>query len=125
MEDHKMIFDQFHFPLIRSSRLKGHKIEHNKERGTGKKSKKDHQSAECGGNQDVRYQERSEMTLDYTKLFRWQETSSQGSFHVGMGRQPMRYGLRQSNSILWACSIGRWYPLGVWNSTNLANVCQA
>ena len=48
------------------------------------------QSAECGGNQDVRYQERSEMTLDYKKLFRWQETSSQGSFHVGMDRQPMR-----------------------------------
>ena len=40
------------------------------------------QSAECGGNQDVRYQEFSEMTLDYTKLFRWQETSSQGSFHI-------------------------------------------
>ena len=30
------------------------------------------------------------MTLDYKKLFRWQETSSQGSFHVGMDRQPLR-----------------------------------
>ena len=30
------------------------------------------------------------MTLDYTKLFRWQEAGSQGSFHVGMDRQPMR-----------------------------------
>ena len=48
------------------------------------------QSAECGGNQDVRYQEFSEMTLDYTKRFRWQETGSQGSFHVGMDRQPVR-----------------------------------
>ena len=46
------------------------------------------QSAECGGNQDVRYQERSEMTLDYTKLFRWQEAGSQGSFHVG-GESPL------------------------------------
>ena len=40
------------------------------------------QTAECGGNQDVRYQERSEMTLDYTKRFRWQEAGSQGSFHM-------------------------------------------
>ena len=57
-------------------------IERHKETGKEVKIVRSRQSAECGGNQDVRYQERSEMTLDYTKLFRWQETSSQGSFHM-------------------------------------------
>ena len=69
---------------------------------TGKETKivRSRQSAECGGNQDVRYQERGEMTLDYTKRFRWQETGSQGSFHmyghdpVPMGGQPDRVGCR-------------------------------
>ena len=64
------------------------------------------QSAECGGNQDVRYPERSEMTLDYTKLFRWQEAGSQGSFHVGMDRQPMR-------ARLVRCRYSSWVPLGI------------
>ena len=70
------------FLLIRASRLRDMKLGWNKEWGKEIRIKRNRQSAECGGNQDVRYQERSEMTLDYTKLFRWQETSSQGSFHV-------------------------------------------
>ena len=49
--------------------------------GKRPKIERSRQSAECGGNQDVRYQDRGEMTLDYTKLFRWQEAGSQGSFH--------------------------------------------
>ena len=76
------------FPTYKSIPLKGivNWVE-NKECGKEKKIERSRQSAECGGNQDVRYQDRSEMTLDYKKLFRWQETSSQGSFHVA-GKPP-------------------------------------
>ena len=85
-EESKAIQTMKIFPTYKIVPLKGYKLGGNKEMGKEKWIVRSRQSAECGGNQDVRYQDRSEMTLDYTKLFRWQETSSQGSFHAGKTR---------------------------------------
>ena len=76
------------------------------------------------------------MTLDYTKLFRWQETSSQGSFHM-YGHDPVRdfgaaivvtppgyrpvrsCGIYCLNSYLFFCIIrSGWPPKGVDKQTN-------
>ena len=55
-------------PTYKSFPLKGLNEKRNKDCGKNKESKRNRQSAECGGNQDVRYQEWTEMTLDYTKI---------------------------------------------------------
>ena len=49
--------NQRQFRHIRASRLKGQKLGRNKNCGMNPDRKQNRQSAECGGNQDVRYQE--------------------------------------------------------------------
>ena len=61
------------------------------------------------------------MTLDYTKMFLivTEEAVVKGHF-IGMHMWAMRYGLRWSNDILWACSTGRFLYSAYGIRTSLA-----
>ena len=61
------------------------------------------------------------MTLDYTKMFLivTEEAVVKGHFAC-VHMQAMRYGLRWSNDILWACSTGRFLYSAYGIRTSLA-----